>query len=245
MLWFADDIRTVLWFAVLPAFLAFALLAFGVSEPARPRTTERTPLPISRAELAKLGRAYWWVVVIGTIFTLARFSEAFLILRAQEFGLSLAWIPAVMVVMSAGYAASAYPAGCLSDRVDRRRVLVIGLALLVAADLLLASRVGLWGLMAGVALWGLHMGFTQGLLATLVADASPVALRGTAFGMFDLVCGLATLVASALAGLLWSELGSSAAFLAGTLFAVVALAGLLLTRHEPPSTCGPSSRAAP
>ncbi len=234
MLLFADDIRTVLWFAVLPAFLAFALLAFGVSEPARRDTAARAPFPISRTELGKLGRAYWWVVVVGTIFNLARFSEAFLILRAQEFGLSIAWVPVVMVVMSAAYAASAYPAGCLSDRVDRRRVLIVGLALLIAADLLLAGEVGLWGMMAGVALWGLHMGFTQGLLATLVADAAPAALRGTAFGMFNLVCGLAMLVASALAGLLWSELGSAATFLAGALFAAVALAGLLLTRRKPP-----------
>ena len=232
MLWFADDIRTVLWFAVLPAFLAFALLVFGVSEPARRGAADPSRFPVGRAELAKLGRAYWWVVLVGAVFTLARFSEAFLILRAQEFDLSLAWIPAVMVVMSAAYAASAYPAGWLSDRMDRRRLLVVGLALLIAADLLLAGQVGLWGLMVGVALWGLHMGFTQGLLATLVADVSPVELRGTAFGMFNLVCGLAMLAASALAGLLWSELGSSATFLAGALFAALTSAGLLLARDR-------------
>lgn len=233
MLWLADDIRAVLWFAVLPAFLALALLMFGVSEPARQDAAGPSRFPISRAELEKLGSAYWWVVLVGAVFTLARFSEAFLVLRAQEFGLSLAWVPAVMVVMSAAYATSAYPAGWLSDRMDRRLLLVVGLVLLIAADLLLAGQVGLWGLMAGVALWGLHMGFTQGLLATLVADVAPIALRGTAFGMFNLVCGLMMLAASALAGLLWSELGSSATFLAGALFAAIALVGLLLVQHRP------------
>lgn len=233
MLWLADDIRAVLWFAVLPAFLALALLVFGVSEPAHQDAAGPSRFPISRAELARLGGAYWWVVLLGAVFTLARFSEAFLILRAQESGLSLAWVPAVMVAMSAAYAASAYPAGWLSDRMDRRRVLAVGLVLLIAADLLLAGRVGLWAMMAGAALWGLHMGFTQGLLATLVADVAPVELRGTAFGMFNLVCGLTMLAASALAGLLWGELGSSATFLAGALFAAIALAGLLLVRRRP------------
>lgn len=231
MLWLADDIRAVLWFAVLPAFLALGLLLFGVSEPVRLDPVGPSRFPISRTELARLGGAYWGVVLLGAVFTLARFSEAFLVLRAQESGLPLAWVPLVMVVMSAAYAASAYPAGWLSDRMDRRLLLAFGIVLLIVADLLLAGQVGLPGLMAGVALWGLHMGFTQGLLATLVADVAPVELRGTAFGMFNLVCGLMILAASILAGLLWSKLGSSATFLAGALFASVTLVGMLSLRR--------------
>ncbi|WP_245876524.1 MFS transporter [Caldimonas caldifontis] len=227
MWWTQDAFQTVFWFAVVPAFLAFGLIVFAVKEPAHPPGHRSVRAPLSRRELARLGGAYWWVVAVGAVFTLARFSEAFLVLRAQEAGLALMWVPAVLVVMNLVYSVAAYPAGALSDRVGRIRLLVAGLVVLVAADLALAFVPGLWGVGVGVVLWGLHMAFTQGLLATLVADTAPADLRGTAFGFFNLVTGVALLAASVVAGLLWDQLGSSATFLAGAGFALVALVGLV------------------
>jgi MFS family permease len=232
MFWFADDIRTVLWFAIPPAFLAVALLVSAVPEPEHKAADGPQKFPISRAELAKLPARYWWVVVVGSVLTLARFSEAFLILRAQDVGFSTAWIPAVLVIMSAVYAAAAYPAGVLSDRMNRRYVLMIGVAVLAGADVALGYVPSIWGVVLGVALWGLHMGFTQGLLSTLVADTAPSRLRGTAFGMFNLVSGFMMIAASALAGLLWDRFGAPTTFLAGAGFTVLALLGLLLTRRH-------------
>ncbi|HEY1243382.1 MAG TPA: MFS transporter [Hyphomicrobiaceae bacterium] len=228
----ADNFQAVFWLAVLPAFLSMALIVFGVSEPDRPTELRQVNWPLGLAELGRLGAAYWWVVAVAAVFTLARFSEAFLLLRAQSAGLSLMLVPAVLVVMNAVYAAAAYPAGVLSDNGDRGRVLVAGLAMLIVADLVLAAGQGIWGVLAGVVLWGLHMGFTQGLLAALVADTVPPELRGTAFGMFNLVSGVALLAASILAGALWEVFGPQATFLAGAAFAAVALAGVLVLRKR-------------
>ena len=225
----ADDIPVVFWVAVVPAFLSFGL-TFTVKEPERPPGLRQVRSPLSFAELGRLGRAYWLVVAVATVFTLARFSEAFLILRAQSAGLPIALVPAVMVLMNIAYALSAYPAGVLSDKVDRVTVLFIGLALLVAADLALGLSPGLAGVGVGVVLWGLHMGFTQGLLATLVADAAPAELRGTAFGMFNLLPGLALLAASIVAGALWDAAGPAGTFVAGAVFAGLALLGLATIR---------------
>ncbi|PWS35985.1 MFS transporter [Falsiroseomonas bella] len=223
----ADNFRLVFWVAVLPAAAAFLLIVLAVREPPRPPSVAPVRAPLSRAELAKLGRAYWWVVAVAAVFTLARFSEAFLILRAQALGLSLALVPAVLVVMNIVYAVSAYPAGVLSDRMDRGRLLAVGLVVLIAADLVLAFAGGLAAVAVGVVLWGLHMGLTQGLLSTLVADTATAELRGTAFGMFNLVGGVAMLLASVIAGALWDVIGAEATFLAGAGFAVVALVSLL------------------
>jgi MFS family permease len=228
MWWTADAFQTVFWFAVLPAFLAFGLITFGVRDPDRPRAAApRLRSPLSRTELRRLGARYWWVVGIGTVFTLARFSEAFLILRAQGTGVPLTWVPIVLVVMNVAYALAAYPAGALSDRIDRVRVLMFGLVLLVCADLALAWLPGIGGVLVGIVLWGLHMAFTQGLFATLVADTAPPELRGTAFGVFNLLTGAAMLVASVIAGALWDHVGPAATFLTGAGFALLTLAGLL------------------
>lgn len=227
MLLFADDIRTVLWFAVVPAFLAFFLITVAIREPKRASADRPKKFPISRSELAKLGQAYWLIVAVGAVLTLARFSEAFLILRAQNIGMALAWIPMVLVVMSVVYSAAAYPAGILSDRFERRRVLLVGVVFLIAADLVLAKVGSVSGILLGTSLWGLHMGFTQGLLATLVADTSPVPLRGTAFGVFNLVCGVMVLFASAVAGLFWELWGPETTFIAGAAITACAFAGLL------------------
>lgn len=230
MWWTASHYQTVFWLAVIPAFLAVAILIVFVREPER-TVARPSRMPLRRAELARLGARYWWIVVLGSVFTLARFSEAFLILRADEAGLTAMWVPAVLVVMGVAYAASAYPAGALSDRMSRIGVLGIGLVLLVAADLVLALVPGVAGLAVGVALWGLHMGFTQGVFGALVADSAPAELRGTAFGMFHLVTGVATLLASVIAGALWHVFGYQITFVAGAAFAGMTIAGLMALRR--------------
>ena len=221
MLHWAGDFRAVFWFAVIPGVLAVLLLAVGVEEP-HAGTTARAA-PVRWGTLSQLSRAYWLVVAAGAVFTLARFSEAFLILRAQQMGLPDSYAPMVLVVMNMVFALTAYPIGRLADRMSRRALLGAGLAVLVAADVTLASAGGLSAVACGVALWGLHMGMTQGLLATMVADTAPEDLRGTAFGFFNLASGLAMLIASALAGLLWDRLGAAVTFYAGAIFSVAAL----------------------
>jgi MFS family permease len=207
---------------------------FAVREPARPAGLRTVKAPLGRAELARLDAAYWWVVAVATVFTLARFSEAFLILRAQSAGLPIMLVPAVLVLMNVVYALAAYPAGVLSDRIDRRTVLIAGLVVLLVADIVLALASGVAGVACGVILWGLHMGLTQGLLATLVADTAPAELRGTAYGMFNLLTGLALLAASIIAGALWDMIGPGGTFLAGAAFTGLAIAGLLTVRRPNP-----------
>jgi MFS family permease len=227
MLLWVNDFRAVFWVAVVPGVLAVSLLLFGVREPERYVGGKRTN-PIRRENLKRLNSVYWWVVGIGAVFTLARFSEAFLVLRAQQGGIPVAYVPLVMVGMNVVYSGSAYPFGRLSDRMNHGKLLSLGLLVLVAADLVLATN-GHWVTIAvGVSLWGLHMGITQGLLATMVADTSPVDLRGTAYGFFNLVSGISMLIASAVAGFLWDRFGASFTFYAGAAFAALTWIGLVL-----------------
>ncbi len=230
----ANHFQSIFWIAVIPAFLSVALLLFSVREPERPAALRKVRFPLSLEELRRLDSSYWLVVAVATVFTLARFSEAFLILRAQGVGLTLVLIHMVMVMLKAVYALTAYPAGVLSDRFNRLTMLIFGFALLIAADLTLALTSGLIGVAFGVMLWGLHMGFTQGLLATLVADTAPPELRGTAYGMFNLLGGLAALAASVLAGSLWVAGGPLVTFLAGAGLTTLALLGLGLVRWRIP-----------
>lgn len=227
MILLAGDIQAVFWIAVIPAFIAVAILIFAVKEPEKPRSKGKARSPIRLASLRHIGAAYWWLVIVGGVLSLARFSEAFLVLRAEDVGLSIAFVPLVFVVLNAVYALSAYPAGMLSDRVDRRVILAVGFVFLIAADVVLALAGGIWIVMAGVVLWGLHMGLTQGLLAAMVADTTPAAIRGTAFGIFNLVTGLALLGGNLVAGLLWDITGPSGTFLMGAGITVVALVGLV------------------
>jgi MFS family permease len=229
MIWLANDIRTVMWIAVLPAFFAVAVLVIYVREPERPAGDDSIKVPLSTAEARRLPARYWMIVLLGSVFTLARFSDAFLVLRAQEVELEIAYVPIVMIVMNLFYAAAAYPAGAAADRVSHRGLLLIGMLLLIAADLVLAYADTLAIVFVGAALWGLHMAFTQGLLSKLVADTVPARLRGTGFGIFNLVGGLALLLASVIAGGLWHSFGASATFLAGAAFACVASVGLYFT----------------
>lgn len=227
MVLFASDIRAVFAWAVVPGAIAVLLLVVGVEEPRRAPTSGQRPPVIRWADVRGMGLAYWSVVAVGVVFTMARFSEAFLVLRAQDVGLAVALVPVVMVLMNLVYAAVATPAGSLSDRIDRRILLAAGLGVLVLADVALAMLPSISGVLFGVALWGLHMGLTQGVLAALVADAAPGHLRGTAFGVFNLASGGAMLAASALAGLLWTGFGPSATFVAGAAFAGLAALGLV------------------
>jgi len=232
MIWLTGDIRAVLWVAVVPAFIAVFLLVSVVREPESP---DRAADPRNRLMLTdakSLPRRYWLVVALGAVFTLARFSEAFLILRAQDVGLAIDYVPIIMIVMNIFYSIFAYPAGAAADRLSARTLLVLGLAILVVADLLLAMAVSPWITFAGAAFWGLHMAFTQGLLSKLVADTAPADLRGTAFGVFNLVSGVALFLASFIAGSLWTAFGASATFIAGALFAFLAAMGLLLNRPK-------------
>jgi MFS family permease len=222
MSWLAD-IQLVLWFAVIPAIMAVALIFVGVKEPTATSGEREFRSPINWRVLPDFSTGYWWVVIIGGVFTLARFSEAFLVLRAQQAGLSVTWVPLVMVVMAVFYTLSAYPAGWLSDRISRTKLLCMGMGLLILADLLLAESSSVITMMLGVGLWGLHMGFSQGILASLVADTAPMELKGTAFGIFNLVSGACMLIASVLAGGIWQTMGSENTFLMGALLAATAL----------------------
>jgi MFS family permease len=221
MLLWANDYRRIFWIAVIPGALAVLLLALGVKEP-RHAAASKGVNPIRRENLRKLSPAYWWVVAIGAVFTLARFSEAFLVLRAMQGGMQPALVPLVMVAMNAVYMLSAYPFGKLADSMSHLRLLVAGLGFLVLADLVLAQGNGWPAVLLGVALWGLHMGMTQGLLAVMVAHTAPPELKGTAFGFFNLVSGIAMLLASTLAGVLWERHGAATTFYAGAAFSVLA-----------------------
>jgi MFS family permease len=230
MWWTSDSFTAVFWFAAIPGFLALALIVFAVQEPDRPQALREVRNPVSMAEIRNLGPAYWWVVAVASVFTLARFSEAFLVLRAQNVGLPIMLVPAVLVAMNVVYALAAYPAGVISDRIGRISVLATGIGLLIGADLALALLPSIGGVALGVVLWGLHMGLTQGLLAALVADTAPAELRGTAFGFLNLLGGMAMLGASVIAGGLWDLAGPQGTFLAGAGFAFLALAGLLIVQ---------------
>jgi MFS family permease len=235
----AGDLRAVMWVAALPAFIAMAVLLIAVREPARGATSlaasaaAAPPAKLALRDARRLPRRYWGVVMLGFVFALARFSEAFLVLRAQDLGFAPTWVPLVMVAMNLFYAGAAYPAGAAADQWPARRLLAVGLALLVAADILLALAQGAALVLAGAALWGLHMALTQGLMSKLVADTAPADLRGTGFGIFNLAGGLALLLASVMAGALWSALGPAATFAAGAAFAALAALGVMVVGHDP------------
>jgi MFS family permease len=234
----ANDMRAVFWIAVIPALASMVILLAFVNEPDRRADAGPTRVPIRLAGIKTLGSAYWAVVTVGAILTLARFSEAFLVLRASGTGLMITFVPLVLVVMNVAYAASAYPAGVWSDRAGRRVVLLAGVGVLVLADVVLAIASTIWIVMVGVFLWGLHMGLTQGLLATMVTDTAPATLRGTAFGAFNLVSGVAMLAASVLAGLLWDRFGATGTFMAGAVFSLISLVGLACVGRQPRSESG-------
>jgi MFS family permease len=231
----ADHYRTVFWFAVLPALMAVAVLVIAVREPPRPPDRHLVPALFGARDLRRFGRSYWWVTVVAVIYSLAHFSEAFLILKAKSASLPVTLLPLVLVIMNTVYAAAAYPAGLLSDRFGRLSLLSLGITVLIAADLMLAFAGSLTMVAIAVALWGLHLGLTQGILSALIADTAPAELRGTGFGLFNLLVGLALLASSVLAGALWDLAGARFMFLTGAVFALLTLAGLAATRRIAPA----------
>jgi len=231
--WMAFDIREVLWFAVVPAFVAVVILVFGVREPETLENKSGTRMPFTLTDAKRLHSDYWLVVLLGALFTLARFSEAFLVLRGKEVGLPIGYVPLVLVVMNVAYALSSYPAGAVADVLGHRILLMAGLVTLIAADIFLAIASSFLPLFAGAALWGLHMGFTQGLFSKLVADTAPADFLATAFGIFNLIVGGALLLASVIAGTLWSAFGAPATFLSGAAFGALTLFGLTIYRKRP------------
>ena len=233
MLLLSGDIKAVLWLATFPACIAVALLVIFVREPecAVPLSPHHTVFTVRNLE--RLGQRYWLVVILGAIFTLARFSEAFLVLRAQHMELALSLVPIIMIVMNVVYAAAAYPVGRASDNLRGRSLLLCGLAVLIVSDIVLVFAASMGMVLLGAGLWGLHMAITQGLFSKLVADTSPADLRGTAFGIFNVVTGGSVLLASVIAGALWSAYGPAATFLAGAAFASIAAIGILTYRAQP------------
>ncbi len=230
MLFFANHFRWIFWVAVIPAVLSVVFLIFGIHEPHVHDQNEKRVNPLNRKNISRLNKAYWWLVIIGAIFTLARFSEAFLVLRALNVGVPMAKAPFVMVLMNITYAISAYPFGKLADHMSHSKLLMIGILVLVVADMLLAVNHHWMTLILGVSLWGIHMGMTQGLFSVMVADVSPIDLRGTAYGLFNLASGFMMLVASMLAGYLWEHNSPSVTFYMGAVFCLIAMIGLVF-RH--------------
>lgn len=228
MIFWDNNIRGVLWVAVFPAFLAVFLLIVAVHEPKSAVSDDPQENHLTLTAVKHLHIQYWLVVILGAVFTLARFSEAFLILRARDVGLAVSYVPAIMIVMNLAYSLFAYPAGAASDRISARMLLIVGLLVLFAADIVLAVAPSPLFTFVGAGLWGLHLALTQGLLSKLVADTAPARLRGTAFGIFNLVSGGALLIASIIAGFLWNVLGASATFIAGAAFTFFAVIGLLI-----------------
>lgn len=227
MILFANNIRSVLWVSVLPAFMAVFLLIVGVREPESPEHDVEFKNRLTLTNVKHLPKRYWIVVALGAVFTLSRFSEAFLILRAQDVGLAIGYVPLTMIVVNIVYSLFAYPAGAAADRLSARILLIFGLGMLVVADVVLAIAESPWLTFVGAGFWGLHMAFTQGLLSKLVADTAPAELRGTAFGMFNLISGGALLPASVIAGSLWGAFGAPATFMTGAAFAMISAMGLL------------------
>ncbi len=231
---FAGDLKAVLWVAVVPALMSVTLLAVAVREPERAAFDAQMHPQLGVRSIRRLDARYWLIVALGAVFTLARFSEAFLVLRAQDVGLAIGYVPVVMIAMNVVYAAAAYPAGAAADSMSRRALLVAGMIVLIGADVVLAEASTAWHVIAGTMLWGLHMALTQGLLSKLVADNAPADLRGTAFGFFNLVTGGVLVIASVLAGFLWEQVGAAATFIAGGAFAALTTVGLLLYRPKRP-----------
>jgi len=215
LMWlFANNIKAVFWAATIPAFVSFFIILVVVKEPKKEHHyNQEEQKPFNIKDVAKLHSSFWWVIVIAVVISFARMSEAFLVLKAQDAGFELMYIPLVLVIMNLIYASTSYPAGKLSDKIDRMHLLSLGTLILLISDLLLAYATTHIHTMLGVALWGLHMGVTQGIFAALIVDKTPAHLYGTAFGIFNFLCGLAILFGNIIAGWIWSVHGAQLTFL--------------------------------
>ena len=225
-----DDFQLVFWIALIPAYLSLVVLFVAVKELPFNYDESQRRRPIRRGDIIALPAVFWWVVAIASLLSLARFSQAFLVLKAHDIGVDAAFVPMVLVVMYLVFSVAAYPFGVLADHLDRRLQLGIGTVILVGADVVLANASTVWLTMLGAALWGLQLGVTQGLLGATIADVAPDRLRGTAFGIYDVAIGVGTFIASAGAGALWMAGGPSIAF---SFSACVATAAALMLLLQP------------
>jgi MFS family permease len=227
VMWLSNDnFRATFWLAAIPGFISVAIILWFVKEPQHLASAARKQFHLK--EIAKLSAPFWLILAIGMVFTLARFSEAFILLRADELGLQAQFVPGILIILSLTYAIGAYPAGALSDQWGRSGLLLTGLGLLVATHLVLAYSTSVSHVFIGAALWGFHLALTQGLFAAMVADSCSPNLRGSAFGLFSFATGMAILLASVIAGLLWDVFGPAMTFLVGAGFALAALLGSTL-----------------
>jgi MFS family permease len=230
MAWLASNIRAVFWIAIIPAAISFLLAWLALREPEQHLAPlKKSPFFAGFKELDKDTKR---LLQVGFLFTLARFSEAFLILKGIDIGLSEAMSPLTLAIFNLAYVALAYPAGALSDRLKPRSILMVGIVVLIAGNVVLAETGGFAGLVVGTILWGAHMALTQGIFARMVADSAPDELRATSFGAFYFVTGAGGLFASLGAGWLWDRQGSSATFLTSAAVAAAALAMLSLLEER-------------
>jgi MFS family permease len=234
----ASNIRAVFWIAIIPAAISFLLAWLALREPEQHLAPpKRSPL---FAGFRQLDAETKRLLKVGFLFTLARFSEAFLILKGIDIGLSEAMSPLTLAIFNLAYVVLAYPAGALSDRMRPRTILIVGIIVLIVGNVVLAETTSFAGLVLGTGLWGAHMALTQGIFARMIADSAPDELRATSFGAFWFVTGIASLLASLGAGWLWDRQGASATFLTSAMIAGVALARLSLLYSSSPSGGGRS-----
>ena len=225
---FSGALRTVMWIAVLPAFISVVVLWVGVREPAQQGQRKKRSVDL---RVRSMPRSFWIVCAVASVFMLSRFSEAFLVLVGIHGGLTPALTPLVLVAMNLAYLLSAYPVGKLSDRMPKQNLLVVGCGVLAVANGVLAIASNPVLLIVGALLWGLHMGLTEGIFAAMVANSAPKDLRGSAFGIFNMLRGLVLLVASVIAGLLWDQVGPQATFGFASVLAIITVVAVWLSRH--------------
>jgi MFS family permease len=213
-----DDFRLVFWIAVIPALLSVAVLVFGVAEVRQ----DNGDLTFALRDLRRMPALLWGTIAVATMLALARFSQAFLLLKAKQVGVDAAMVPLFMTLMGLVYGIAAFPCGALADRIDRRVQIRVGIGVLFGCYLVLATATDPWQAALGAALWGLQMGIIEGLMAAAISDAAPANLRGTAFGLYYFCTGLASLAASVAAGILWAQGGPALTFTIGAAVAVLA-----------------------
>jgi len=228
LLIFSNNIRAILWVSVIPAILSVVIFIVGIHDVEHKYTEDEKTFIFKFKNIFKIGTEYWQIVLIGGLLNLARFSDAFLILKAYELGLPITYVPLVMVLMNCFYAVSSYPAGILSDNINRKFILIIGIVFLIIADLVLAFTDSTWMLALGVGFWGMHMAFTKGILDAMVTDTASIRLLGSAYGIFNFVCGIAVLFASIISGVLWQVYGPFYSFSVGAFLAFLACLSLSL-----------------
>jgi MFS family permease len=223
-----NNFRLVLWFAVIPAVLCIVVLIFGVKESTLKKNISRKKSYFLFENFLKITPVIWLFFLTVFILNLGHFSEAFLLLRSQEIGLKVSFIPVVFVVMNVAYAIVAVPFGHLADRGGFFILIVCGFLILVLADIILALTNSVGWMFVGIIFWGIHLGMTQGLLLAMISKLSPLELRGTSFGLFHAISGVALLTASLIAGYLWQYYYSGLIFFVSAIITLVGITTFFL-----------------